>query len=44
MKQFTHVTNDEKREMGREGRKLMEQRFDKQKVVDQTVSAIERQE
>ena len=44
MKRFTHLTNEEKRKMGREGRKLMEQKFDKQKVVDQTVSAIERQE
>lgn len=44
MKRFTHLTNEEKRQMGREGRKLMEQKFDKQKVVDQTVSAIERQE
>ena len=44
MKRFTHLTNEEKRQMGREGRKLMEQKFDKQKVVNQTVSAIERQE
>ena len=44
MKQFVQRLHEEKRQMGREGRKLMEQKFDKQRVVDQTVSAIERQE
>ena len=44
MKQFAQQSHEEKRQMGREGRKLMEQKFDKQRVVDQTVSAIERQE
>ena len=44
MKQFAQRSHEEKRQMGREGRKLMEQKFDKQRVVDQTVSAIERQE
>ena len=40
MEQFSRLSNDERREMGRMGRKRMEELFDKNAVVDRTVTAL----
>ena len=41
MVQFVMLSNDEKEQMGKNGRKLMEEKFDKEKVVNQTIRKIE---
>lgn len=41
MVQFDMLSNDEKEQMGKNGRKLMEEKFDKEKVVNQTIRKIE---
>ncbi|MGN0335150.1 MAG: glycosyltransferase family 4 protein [Lachnospiraceae bacterium] len=40
MKRFCELTKEERAQMGRVGRKFMEEKFDKKKVVAETVSVI----
>lgn len=40
MKQFIAMSHEERAAMGRAGRKHMEENFDKQKVVEQTLKGL----
>ena len=40
MKAFTELSQDERRAMGLAGRKIMEAKFDKKKVVEETIKHL----